>query len=202
MDIKRSFDIAVSSASIVCLAVPVLSVAFTMSAVNRASPFFAQTRIGLNQRPFKLIKIKTMRDTVGSDGNPLPDEQRTTKFGVFLRRSHIDELPQLINVLRGEMSIVGPRPAPTYQQVTTSNRKRHEVRPGITGLAQISGANGLDTDQKLDLDEQYIDKRGFLFDLLIIAKTPLSIIRDYKQPHYNHNTQLSGLQAEKKHVPL
>lgn len=134
---------------------------------------FRQLRVGRGERTFTLLKFRTMTVAEGPDGQPLPDVERVTPFGAFLRRTSLDELPQLINVLRGDMSLVGPRPLfvrylPYY---TERERQRHSIRPGITGLAQISGRNQLLWDERLELDVKYVENRSFCLDLLILIRT-------------------------------
>ena len=142
--------------------------------INMGGPvFFSQLRPGLHGRPFRMIKFRTMRNLVDSHGRPLADEQRMTRLGAWLRASSLDELPEVWNVLRGDMSIVGPRPLlmdylPLY---TARQSRRHEVRPGITGWAQINGRNAISWQQRFDLDVWYVDNRSFLLDLKIFFKT-------------------------------
>lgn len=135
--------------------------------------FFGQTRPGLHGHPFQMIKFRTMRDAIGPDGQPLPDSERMTPFGSFLRTTSLDELPELWNVLKGEMSLVGPRPLlmeylPLY---SPEQARRHEVRPGVTGWAQINGRNALSWEEKFRLDVWYVDNQSFRLDLKILALT-------------------------------
>jgi len=139
---------------------------------------FRQERPGLHGRPFRMIKFRTMRNATDAAGNPLPDAQRMTRVGTFLRSSSIDELPELWNVLRGEMSLVGPRPLlmeylPLY---SPEQARRHDVKPGITGWAQINGRNALSWDEKFALDVWYVDNRSFLLDLKILALTVKKVV--------------------------
>jgi sugar transferase EpsL len=139
---------------------------------------FCQRRPGLNGEPFTLYKFRTMTNERDAEGNLLPDEQRVTPFGRLLRKTSLDELPELWNVLKGDMSLVGPRPLlmsylPYY---TERERKRHSVRPGITGLAQISGRNQLGWDERLELDVQYVEKRTLILDVCILVKTFWKVI--------------------------
>ena len=142
--------------------------------VDVGSPvMFRQARPGLNGCPFKLIKFRTMRDACDSEGQTLPDEARLTRFGNFLRSTSLDELPELWNVVRGEMSLVGPRPLlmqylPRY---SARQARRHEVRPGITGWTQINGRNTLSWEEKFDLDIWYVENHSFILDLKILLKT-------------------------------
>jgi len=140
---------------------------------------FRQTRIGLNERPFGFVKFRTMTGERDNCGKPLPDEMRLTPFGAFLRSSSLDELPQLWNVLRGEMSLIGPRPLlPQYlPRYSPFERRRHDVKPGITGLAQVKGRNSLGWEEKFALDIEYVDGCSFAMDLRILAVTLASVIR-------------------------
>ncbi|HDZ9467109.1 TPA: sugar transferase [Vibrio cholerae] len=141
---------------------------------NLGSPvLFRQTRPGLNGQPFEMIKFRTMKDAVDANGNPLPDSERMTPFGDKLRNSSLDELPELWNVLKGEMSLVGPRPLlmqylPLYSK---EQARRHEVRPGVTGWAQINGRNAISWEEKFKLDVWYVDNRSFWLDLRILLLT-------------------------------
>ena len=175
---KRVFDIICSMVGLVVF-LPVLCVASIAIRVKLGSPvFFTQIRPGLNGEPFKLIKFRTMSDKKGKDGLPLPDEKRMTKLGKLLRSTSIDELPELVNVLKGDMSIVGPRPLlmeylPLYSK---EQSRRHEVRPGITGWAQVNGRNNVDWQERLAMDVWYIDNRSFLLDLKIICLTVSQVL--------------------------
>lgn len=174
---KRFWDLAVS---LVCLIVlcPVLLILAVVVRINLGSPvFFRQTRPGRDGELFELIKFRTMTDSRDSQGDLLPDSERLTRFGQFLRSTSADELPELWNVLRGDMSIVGPRPLlveylPLY---SPHQGRRHEVRPGITGLAQVRGRNTLTWDEKFDLDVWYVDNRSFRLDCAIIFRTFTSV---------------------------
>ncbi|EGT0636796.1 sugar transferase, partial [Citrobacter freundii] len=141
---------------------------------------FKQQRPGLNGKPFNMIKFRTMRDAYDKDGNPLPDDERMTVFGTKLRNMSLDELPELWNVLRGDMSLVGPRPL-LMQYLSLYNTKqmrRHEVRPGITGWAQVNGRNSISWQEKFDLDVWYIDNHSLVLDLKILL---LTIQKAYKR---------------------
>lgn len=171
--IKRLFDLAAASVGLVVLA-PVLGGIGLAVRVSLGRPIlFRQVRPGLGGRPFTMLKFRTMRDAVGPDGSPLPDSERLTRIGRFLRSTSVDELPELWNVLKGEMSLVGPRPLlmeylPLY---TPEQARRHEVRPGITGWAQVNGRNALSWDEKFRLDVWYVDNRTFWLDLKILWLT-------------------------------
>lgn len=145
---------------------------------NNGKPFFFQKRPGLNERIFEIIKFKTMNDKRDKDGKLLPDAKRLTKIGSFVRKTSLDEIPQLINVLKGDMSLIGPRPLLTkYLPYYTEREKlRHTVRPGITGLAQINGRNNISWDDKLEMDAQYVEKISFTNDLKILLKTIQNVI--------------------------
>lgn len=140
---------------------------------NDGKPFFFQTRPGLNERLFRIIKFKTMTDKKDSQGNLLPDSDRLTKVGSFVRQTSLDEIPQLINVLKGDMSIIGPRPLlPQYLSLYNDfQKRRHEVRPGITGWAQVNGRNAISWAKKFELDVWYIDHLSFTLDCKIIFLT-------------------------------
>ncbi len=152
---------------------------FLLSFVNRGSVFFFQQRPGLNSLPFKIIKFKTMMDTYDENGNPLPDELRLTKIGKFVRSASIDELLQLINVLKGDMSLVGPRPLlmQYLSRYTPEQARRHEVKPGITGWAQVNGRNAISWEQKFMFDIEYVNKQSFALDLKILCMTFVNVIQ-------------------------
>ena len=176
---KRLFDIIISCFALLCLAPILFLLAF---AVRRklGSPFlFRQIRPGLNERLFEMIKFRSMKDEYDSKGNLLPDTERLTSFGIFLRNTSLDELPELINVLKGEMSLVGPRPLlvkylPFYSE---RERKRHSVRPGITGWSQINGRNNLSWEKKLDLDIWYVENQSIWLDLKILFLTLYKVFK-------------------------
>ncbi|QHI37453.1 Undecaprenyl phosphate N,N'-diacetylbacillosamine 1-phosphate transferase [Kordia antarctica] len=145
---------------------------------NGGSPFFFQSRGGKNQKIFYVIKFKTMNDKKDEKGELLPDDVRLTKVGNFIRKTSLDELPQLINVLKGEMSLVGPRPFMSeYLKIYNDfQKRRHEVRPGITGWAQVNGRNNISWQRKFELDVWYVDNRNILLDIKILFLTLLKII--------------------------
>lgn len=171
--LKRLFDIIASAAGLIILS-PVFLILIYLIKKNLGSPvFFTQERPGLNGKPFKMIKFRSMRDAVDSDGNPLPDSERLTPFGKKLRASSLDELPELWNVLKGDMSLVGPRPLlmhylPLYNDF---QNRRHEMRPGVTGWAQVNGRNALSWDEKFAHDVWYIDNYSFMLDIKILFLT-------------------------------
>ncbi|MFN3943462.1 MAG: sugar transferase [Allosphingosinicella sp.] len=172
-DLKRMFDIAVSAAALILLS-PVLAGTAAAVALALGRPvLFRQVRPGLHGRPFTLIKFRTMRDAVDADGRPLSDAERLTRFGRFLRSTSLDELPELWNVLRGDMSLVGPRPLlmAYLERYSPEQARRHEVRPGLTGWSQVNGRNAIGWPEKFALDVWYVDNRSFLLDLRILFMT-------------------------------
>ena len=176
---KRLFDLVLAAVLLV-VAGPVLLVVAGLVRVFLGSPvLFRQQRPGLHGAPFEILKFRTMTDARGGDGQLLPDALRLTSFGRFLRASSLDELPELINILRGEMSFVGPRPLlmeylPLY---SSEQARRHDVRPGITGWAQINGRNAISWEQKFAYDVEYVDRQSMLLDLKILALTALKVVR-------------------------
>ncbi|GAB2680564.1 undecaprenyl phosphate N,N'-diacetylbacillosamine 1-phosphate transferase [Flavihumibacter cheonanensis] len=146
---------------------------------NRGNPFYFQFRPGLNEKIFKLIKFKSMTDKRNEFGELLPDSLRITAFGKFLRNYSIDELPQLINVLKGDMSLIGPRPllVKYLDLYSTEQKKRHLVRPGITGWAQINGRNSISWNEKFELDIYYVNNLTFKLDLIIFIKTIIKVLK-------------------------
>ncbi|HEX8468417.1 MAG TPA: sugar transferase [Allosphingosinicella sp.] len=178
VDPKRLTDILLSAAGLVVLAPVLVAVAAAVAVALGRPVFFRQVRPGLHGRPFRLIKFRTMLDSVDSDGNPLDDAQRLTRFGRFLRSSSLDELPELWNVLTGDMSLVGPRPLlmrylPLY---SPDQARRHDVRPGLTGWSQVNGRNALGWPEKLALDTWYVDHRSFALDLKILLMTVAKVL--------------------------
>ena len=170
---KRIFDLSAALFGLVLL-VPVILILASLIRLKLGSPvLFTQTRPGLHGKPFKMIKFRTMTDARDADGNLLPDNIRLTAFGRFLRSTSLDELPELWNVLKGDMSLVGPRPLlmeylPLY---TPEQARRHQARPGITGWAQINGRNAISWEAKFKLDVWYVDNQSFWLDLKILAQT-------------------------------
>lgn len=145
---------------------------------NNGKPFFFQVRPGKNEKFFSIIKFKTMNDKVDENGKLLPDSYRLTKIGMLVRKTSIDELPQLLNILKGDMSLIGPRPLlPQYLPFYKENeKKRHTVKPGITGLAQVSGRNNINWDTKLRFDADYVENLSFKMDFNILLKTIYKVI--------------------------
>jgi lipopolysaccharide/colanic/teichoic acid biosynthesis glycosyltransferase len=176
--LKRAFDIAASTSALVVLS-PVLAITAYKVKKELGSPvLFRQTRPGLHGEPFEMIKFRTMKDASDKEGNALPDSERLTEFGKKLRASSLDELPELWNVLKGDMSLVGPRPLlmeylPLY---SAEQAKRHNVRPGVTGYAQVNGRNSLSWENKFKLDTWYVEHQSFLLDMKILLKTVKKVI--------------------------
>ena len=176
---KRAIDVLFSLIAIVLLA-PLLLVVALLVRIKLGSPvLFSQDRPGLHGQVFRMYKFRTMIDARDPDGNPWPDSRRLTPFGEFLRAASLDELPELWNVLRGDMSIVGPRPLlkdylPLYSR---EQSRRHDVKPGITGWAQVNGRNTLDWEKKFELDVWYVDHHSIALDLRIILATTMKVIR-------------------------
>lgn len=177
--LKRLLDVVAAGIALVILSPLLLGLSLAVRCQMGAPVLFRQTRPGLGGRPFEMIKFRTMRDARDAHGNPLPDAERLTPFGRWLRATSLDELPELWNVLKGEMSLVGPRPLlmeylPLY---TPEQARRHEVRPGVTGWAQVNGRNAVDWARKFELDVWYVDRHNLWLDVKIIALTILLIIR-------------------------
>ncbi|HEZ0738359.1 sugar transferase [Neisseria meningitidis] len=170
---KRLFDIVASASGLIILS-PVFLILVYLIRKNLGSPvFFIQERPGKDGKPFKMIKFRSMRDAIDKDGNPLPDSERLTDFGKKLRATSLDELPELWNVLKGEMSLVGPRPLlmgylPLYNEF---QNRRHEMKPGVTGWAQVNGRNAISWDEKFAHDVWYIDNFSFWLDIKILFLT-------------------------------
>ncbi|KZY84841.1 sugar transferase [Oleiphilus sp. HI0081] len=170
---KRLFDFLLSLIGLLCL-MPILIFVSLLIAINLGRPvIFKQTRPGLSAKPFNMIKFRTMKEAYDENGEPLPDDQRMTRFGSFLRSSSLDELPGLWCVLKGDMSLVGPRPllmeyVPLY---TEEQSRRHDVKPGITGWAQVNGRNAITWEEKFKLDTWYVENRTFWLDIKILFLT-------------------------------
>ncbi len=176
--IKRLFDIVASALGLLLLSIVIAVVAWKIRRKLGSPVLFRQVRPGLDGKPFEMIKFRTMRDAVDAQGNSLPDAERMTPFGSFLRASSLDELPELWNVLKGDMSLVGPRPLlmeylPLY---SPEQYRRHEVRPGVTGWAQINGRNALSWEEKFNLDVWYVDNRSLWLDLKILFLTIKKVV--------------------------
>jgi sugar transferase EpsL len=176
---KRVIDVAGASIGIVVLAIPSAIVAALVRLTLGTPVIFHQQRPGLHGRLFAMYKFRTMRDVYDAAGNPLPDQLRITRLGRFLRRTSLDELPELINVLRGEMSLVGPRPllVEYLERYSAEQARRHDVAPGITGLAQINGRNTLNWNDRLALDVWYVDHASLWLDAKILVQTVIRLVR-------------------------
>lgn len=177
--LKRTLDILVASAALILLS-PILACTAVLVAINLGRPvLFRQVRPGLNGKPFTLVKFRSMRDAKDSSGKPLPDAERLTGFGRMLRATSLDELPELWNVLKGEMSLVGPRPLITayLDRYSPEQARRHEIRPGITGWAQVNGRNAVSWDERFAMDVWYVDNHSLWLDARIILLTFLAVIK-------------------------
>jgi lipopolysaccharide/colanic/teichoic acid biosynthesis glycosyltransferase len=176
---KRAFDLLGASVLLICLTPALALVAFVVRLSLGSPIFFCQKRVGRDGRIFTILKFRSMLDAVDAQGRALPDAERLTKFGRLLRKTSLDELPQLLNVLRGEMSLVGPRPLlPQYlDRYTPEQARRHEVLPGITGWCQVRGRNALSWDDKFTLDVWYVDHWNLRLDLYILIQTIVTTLR-------------------------
>lgn len=184
--IKRTLDLILSLMALIVL-MPLMIIIGILVRINLGSPIiFKQKRPGKNEKIFTLYKFRTMTDKRNIDGNLLPDEYRLTKFGKFLRSTSLDELPELINIIKGDMAIVGPRPQLIKDMLfmTKEQRRRHSVRQGLTGLAQINGRNNITWEEKLEYDLRYIENITFVEDTKIILKT---ILKVFKRDDINTN---------------
>lgn len=176
--LKRLLDIVIASIALILLSPLYAYVAYKVKK-NLGSPvLFRQVRPGLHGKPFEMIKFRTMKDAIDERGNPLPDSERLTPFGKMLRSSSLDEMPELWNVIKGDMSIVGPRPLlmeylPLYNK---EQAKRHDVRPGMTGYAQVNGRNAISWEQKFKLDTWYVENRSLWLDFKIMLQTVKKVI--------------------------
>ena len=176
--LKRLLDIVIASSALVLLSPVYAFVAYKVRK-NLGSPvLFRQVRPGINGKPFEMIKFRSMKDAVDTQGNPLPDSERLTPFGQMLRSSSLDEMPELWNVIKGEMSIVGPRPLlmeylPLYN---SEQAKRHNLRPGITGYAQVNGRNAISWEKKFELDTWYVENQSLWLDFKIMLKTVKKVL--------------------------
>ncbi|RDF01498.1 sugar transferase [Aggregatibacter aphrophilus] len=198
--LKRLFDIVVSLFVLILFSPIYLFLAYKVKK-NLGSPvLFKQIRPGLHGKPFEMVKFRTMKDAVDAQGNPLPDAERLTPFGKMLRATSLDELPEFWNVLKGEMSLVGPRPLlmeylPLYNE---RQAKRHEVKPGITGYAQVNGRNAISWEQKFELDTWYVENRSFCLDIKIlfktvwkvVAKDDINAVNDATMPKFEGNKKI------------
>lgn len=176
---KRPFDIFCSLCAIIVLSPVLLALTILGAVIMKGNPFFTQLRPGKDEKIFKLIKFRSMTCEKDKNGELLPDEKRLTKYGKFLRSTSLDELPELFNIIKGDMSVIGPRPLlvqylPLYN---AHQKRRHEARPGLSGLAQINGRNAITWEQKFDDDVKYVDSITFLGDVKIIFVTLLKVFK-------------------------
>lgn len=177
--IKRILDFALSLFGLVLLSPIFITVLILLIIYNNGRPFFFQSRPGKDEKIFRVIKFKTMNDKKDDKGNLLPDSKRLTKVGQFVRKTSLDEIPQLLNVIKGDMSLIGPRPLlveylPLYNEV---QKKRHDVRPGITGWAQVNGRNAISWKKKFEYDVWYVNKLSFILDVQIFFKTFFKVFK-------------------------
>jgi lipopolysaccharide/colanic/teichoic acid biosynthesis glycosyltransferase len=177
--IKRIIDFTAALIGFILLFPILFVVSILLYIANNGKPFFTQLRPGKNEVIFKIIKFKTMNDKRDKDGILLPDAVRLTKIGKFVRKTSLDEIPQLLNVIKGDMSLIGPRPLlPSYlEYYTPFQNRRHEVKPGITGWAQVNGRNTISWDQKFEYDVWYVDHLSFAVDVEIILKTIQKVVK-------------------------
>ena len=176
--LKRILDLFISLLGLIVISPVLLIVTMYLFLANKGKPFFFQTRTGLNEKLFKIIKFKTMNDNKDSQGNLLPDAERLTNIGNFVRKTSLDEIPQLFNVIIGDMSLIGPRPLlPEYLPLySLEQKKRHLVRPGISGWAQVNGRNAISWEQKFKFDVQYVKNLSLMFDLKILFLTIKKVV--------------------------
>lgn len=201
---KRFFDILSSFLALVVLS-PLLLILIVVGAiVMKGNPFFTQDRPGKDEKIFKLIKFRTMTNAKDKDGNLLPDADRLTKYGEFLRNTSLDELPELINILKGDMSVIGPRPLlvrylPRYN---AHQHRRHEVRPGLSGWAQVNGRNTVSWEDKFDMDVEYVDNYNLVMDIKILFMTVINVLKHDGISSETSATmeEFMGLEAEKQEV--
>lgn len=177
--LKRLFDFIVAFSALLLLSPIFLIVTVCLSIANKGRPFFFQERPGKGEHIFKIIKFKSMNDNIGADGKLLPDADRLTIVGALVRKTSLDELPQLINVLKGDMSLIGPRPLRTYYLplYSKTQKRRHDVRPGITGWAQVNGRNAISWTKKFEYDVWYVDHISFKLDIKILLMTIMKVFK-------------------------
>lgn len=177
--IKRFGDFIAALLGLIILSPFILIISFILLFSNNGKPFFTQVRPGKNEKLFKIVKFKTMNDKKDKNGKLLPDEDRMTKVGHMIRKTSLDEIPQLFNVLKGEMSVIGPRPllVDYLQHYNEEQKKRHWIRPGITGWAQVNGRNTINWEQKFAYDVWYVENVSFLVDCKILWRTFLKVIK-------------------------
>ncbi len=177
--IKRSIDFLIAFVGFIIVSPVFIIVTVFLFFVNEGKPFFFQKRPGKDEKIFSIIKFKTMNDKKDSEGNLLPDEQRMTTIGTLVRKTSLDEIPQLLNVIKGDMSLIGPRPllVEYLDYYNDDQKKRHNVRPGITGWAQINGRNTISWEKKFELDVWYVQNISFKLDCQILLKTLLKVVK-------------------------
>ena len=194
--VKRLFDIVVSAIALLVF-LPLILILIVLVRIKLGSPvFFTQTRPGKDGKPFQMVKFRSMTTAKDADGNLLPDDQRLPKFGKLLRSTSLDELPELWNVLKGDMSLVGPRPLlmQYLDRYTPEQRRRHEVRPGITGWAQVNGRNNVPWEERFKMDVWYVDNHNRLLDIKILWMTVLKVVKrsDVSQEGHATMTEFMG----------
>ena len=187
---KRVVDFTMALVALICLSPIFIIITIGLFFANQGHPFFLQSRPGKRERIFTIVKFKTMNDMKDDAGNLLSDAERLTKIGTFVRKTSLDEIPQLINVLKGDMSLIGPRPLltsylPLYNEF---QKRRHDVRPGITGWAQINGRNAISWKEKFEFDVFYVENVSFLLDLKIILTTVMNVIQSKDINQADHAT--------------
>ena len=187
---KRVLDFSLSLTALLFLSPVMLVLTVVGAIVMKGNPFFTQLRPGKDEKIFKLVKFRSMTMAKDAEGNLLPDEKRLTKYGKFLRSTSLDELPELWNILKGDMSIVGPRPllVQYLDYYTATEHRRHEVRPGLTGWAQVNGRNSVNWEQRFRYDVHYVENVSFLFDIRILFRTVQAVFR---RDGVHENTQLT-----------
>ena len=198
--LKRVIDFLLSILAVVLLSPVFLAIYVLVLFINGKPVIFKQRRPGMNSRIFTMFKFRTMNDKVDLKGELLPDELRLTKFGKFLRKSSLDELPELFNIIKGDMSIVGPRPllVEYLKEYSVEERKRHDVRPGLTGLAQVNGRNLLSWEEKFKYDLEYVDKVNLVLDLKIIFRT-FRVLLSKKGINNSENRQMEVFRRSDNH---
>ena len=199
---KRVFDIIVSICILIVMAIPMLVIAFLIWKEDKGSPIFYQDRMGRGMKPFRMYKFRSMRqDREALDGK-MTHDQMVTKVGKFIRKTSLDELPQLYNVIKGDMSLVGPRPwiLPYYDWMTPIQKRRVNVRPGVTGLAQVRGRNGISVHRKIEYDLEYVNHFGIKYDAMIILESIKVVLKkeDSEITESGINTELHELKENPK----
>lgn len=208
---KRLFDILISLTAIIVLSPVFIVMTIAGRIIMKGNPFFVQERLGYKERVFKLVKFRSMTEEKDENGEYLPDEKRLTKYGLFIRKTSIDEIPELFNILMGDMSLIGPRPLLTYYipYYTKEERHRHDVRPGLTGLAQVYGRNFLTWEETFEYDLEYVNKVSLFFDISIIFMTVKILLKhndveDRSKVHEENGVLIydDGKSKRRVHAPL